>query len=226
MTPLFLWSLVWKVDLLTYLFDASEANLIVGMDDFLVWQHDSSGIYSVGSGYKVLLDLSSNTLQDRMDQHFYNRLWNLELPKKILLTVRRFHEGFVPVKVALSARGIISVSLCHFAPETVPHICFECPHTCTDHSFVGTAPSVGHPPRVEVWTTPPSGIYKVNFDVTFCAASGMAEMTLVRVWDVHSPFVAEALFAIRAIIFTYDQDVILEGGSLTVIKKLSSTALD
>ncbi|TYH12492.1 hypothetical protein ES288_A06G071400v1 [Gossypium darwinii] len=158
-----------------------------------------------GSGYKVLLDFSSNTLQDRMDQHFYNRLWNLELPKKILLTVRRFHKGFVPVKVALSARRIISGSLCHFAPETVPHICFECPHTCAvcilfpkyeqidlledfsyylvslDHSFVGTAPTDGHPPRVEVWTPPPSGIYKVNFDMTFCAASGMAEMTLVRV---------------------------------------------
>ncbi|PPD69252.1 hypothetical protein GOBAR_DD33873 [Gossypium barbadense] len=182
-----------SVDLLPYLFDASEANLIIGMDDFLVWQHDSSGVYSVGSGYKVLLDLSSNTLQDRMDQHFYNRLWNLELPKKILLTVCRFYKGFVPVKVALSARRIISGSF----------LCWHC-SLC--------------------WTPPPSGIYKVNFDVTFCAPSGMAEMTLVRVWDVHSPFAAEAMFAIRSMIFTYDQDVILEGGSLTVIKKLSSTA--
>lgn len=61
-----------------------------------------------------------------MDQHFCNRLWNLELPKKILLTVWSFYKGFVPVKVALSARRDYFGSLVPFVSfhswDSFPHL--------------------------------------------------------------------------------------------------------
>ncbi|KAK5792927.1 hypothetical protein PVK06_034058 [Gossypium arboreum] len=111
----------------------------------------------------------------------------------------------------------------------------------SNFSQVFSSPSVTH--RTLLWQPPISGFIKLNFDASFLENSKTSiSAVLARdeegqilgactypIADVADAFVAEARACERALYFALDigfRNLILEGDSLTVIKKLTSNKID
>ncbi|XP_012477839.2 uncharacterized protein LOC105793478 [Gossypium raimondii] len=112
-----------------------------------------------------------------------------------------------------------------------------------DLSFVKTKDLTGGMRRNELWRPPMAGVIKLNFDASFASIyNSSISAVLIRdseglimgactypMVDIADAFVAEARACERAIYFALDmgfRKVILEGDSLTVIKKLVSNSTD
>ncbi|GMI75531.1 hypothetical protein like AT3G09510 [Hibiscus trionum] len=92
----------------------------------MVWGGDSTGVYSVRSGYYLLLqgDQALNP-----DTKLFSCLWAIKCPQKIKIHVWRLIWQFVPTRYCLYSRRIISnpiCPLCNLASETVEHAMCEC----------------------------------------------------------------------------------------------------
>ncbi|KAL4311431.1 hypothetical protein GQ457_01G010840 [Hibiscus cannabinus] len=109
----------------------------VPRQDILIWRYDSSGTYSVKSGYNLLAcefavhdqDLDSSELQ--RFKSFYANLWSLSVPSKIKVMFWRLSKNYLPTNVNLSNRRLSVNPSCHLcvdAPETIYHI-IECAFT-------------------------------------------------------------------------------------------------
>ncbi|KAK5836891.1 hypothetical protein PVK06_012696 [Gossypium arboreum] len=111
----------------------------------------------------------------------------------------------------------------------------------SNFSQVFSSPSVTH--RTLLWQPPISGFIKLNFDASFLENSNTSiSAVLARdeegqilgactypIADVANAFVAEARVCEWALYFVLDmgfRNLILEGDSLTVIKKLTSNKMD
>ncbi|KAL4341176.1 hypothetical protein GQ457_08G012070 [Hibiscus cannabinus] len=86
----------WKVETILFLFSDDQANQILSMplsssnpDDAIIWRFDSSGCYSVKSGYRLLAHVSDSQIvvstNSNVDQikRLYSALWSLAIPTKI-----------------------------------------------------------------------------------------------------------------------------------------------
>ncbi|GMI94987.1 hypothetical protein like AT4G29090 [Hibiscus trionum] len=76
----------WNEPLIRSSFTTEEADRILaipisssGQEDVRVWLGEGSGIYSVRSGYRVLLNPSENSSGDNI----FNHLWSLDCPSKV-----------------------------------------------------------------------------------------------------------------------------------------------
>lgn len=78
--------------------------------DFFIWRGEPTGEYSVRSGHKLLLHEDQNHLQANYKQ-FYKKLWNLDLPPKIKITVWRFSRNFLPTFSNLNYRRLMGLLL-------------------------------------------------------------------------------------------------------------------
>ncbi|KAA3468319.1 reverse transcriptase [Gossypium australe] len=89
----------WKVELIEHIFPENIAQKILQLplaeeahEDFQVWCGENSGEFTVRSAYKLLqevnLDPNAYLLQIE-GKNFYKKLWSLQLPTKILITVWR-----------------------------------------------------------------------------------------------------------------------------------------
>lgn len=102
-------------------------------EDIQVWKEEPSGEFSVRSAYKLLqganLDPSNYLLQTETT-NFYKKLWGLQLPSKITITIWRISWDFIPHLANLRYRRI-TVSdrcpRCHVGVEDSPHIFRQCP---------------------------------------------------------------------------------------------------
>ena len=70
-------------------------------EDLRVWKGEATGEFSVRSAYKLLQEdvLSPNNLLQSELKEFYRKLWNLQLPSKILLLVWRISWNYMPTLV-------------------------------------------------------------------------------------------------------------------------------
>lgn len=93
-----------------------------------IWRGESTGEYSVRSGYKYLHE-GQNQLQINYKQ-FYKRLWNLELPSKIKITIWRCSRNYLPNYSNLHYKrlmGLATCRRCHTGAETREHLFRDCP---------------------------------------------------------------------------------------------------
>lgn len=74
-------------------------------EDFVIWRGEPTGEYSVQSRHKLLLYNDQNDLQTNYKQ-FYKKLWNLDLPSKIKITVWRVSRNFFPAFSNLQYRRL------------------------------------------------------------------------------------------------------------------------
>ncbi|KAA3462798.1 reverse transcriptase [Gossypium australe] len=89
--------------------------LEVEHDDFQVWRGEHSGEFTVRSAYKLLQEATTDPnelLLQAESKKFYRKLWNLQLPSKIGITIWRFTWNFIPTLSNLKLRKVTHDSVC------------------------------------------------------------------------------------------------------------------
>ena len=137
----------WRVDLVRATFLAPDAELILQIplrrsigDDWLAWTHEKSGIYSVRSAYRALLEIkdrgeatksgevgSSNMRKDEK----WKRLWKLDVLPRVRSFWWRVLRGILPVYATLTRRHVkvnSTCPVCKSASENMIHAMIECGH--------------------------------------------------------------------------------------------------
>ncbi|KAH1064863.1 hypothetical protein J1N35_029850 [Gossypium stocksii] len=103
-------------------------------EDFQVWKGELSGDFSVRSAYKLLQESSfdPNFLIQADIKDFYNKLWNLQLPSKIAITIWRISWSYLPTLVNLKYKRVtrnVACPRCGREKEDITHIFRQCPVT-------------------------------------------------------------------------------------------------
>ncbi|KAA3482102.1 reverse transcriptase [Gossypium australe] len=132
----------WKADLVESTFPENVAKQIIQIplaeeehEDFQVWFGENLAEFTVRSAYKLLQEIAmdpSDYLLQPETKNFYRKLWNLQLPSKIIITVWRLSWNFIPNRHTLLLRKVVSDSSCpqcRSAEEDRLHIFKQCPAT-------------------------------------------------------------------------------------------------
>jgi hypothetical protein len=137
----------WNEPLIRELFFAPDADSIMSIplrssvgDDWLAWSKEKSGIYTVRSAYRALMearqseearnDASVPSSSDN-DVDVWKRLWKLPVVPKVRVFWWRVLRGILPDYRTLSRRHIMENStcaLCKAESEDVMHALIECSH--------------------------------------------------------------------------------------------------
>ncbi|KAA3464145.1 reverse transcriptase [Gossypium australe] len=152
----------WKEELVKDTFVEVDAARILRIplasnphEDFLAWGGEASGEFSVRSAYKLLQNSEDNPRAYALQTSYrklYRKLWLLNLPTKIKITVWKISWHFLPTRVNLQHRRLLAdprCPRCGERAETVDHLFRECPVT------------------VEIWSILLFGNILVNDDRTF-----------------------------------------------------------
>lgn len=129
----------WKADIITNTFTVEDAQRILSIplakeahDDFLAWGVEGLGDYSVRSAYKLLQtqDLDPNAYDvQNATRDFFHTLRNLNLPKKILVTIWRCAWNYLPTYANLKCRKLLQETTCPrcgLIDETIDHLLRHC----------------------------------------------------------------------------------------------------
>lgn len=101
--------------------------------DSQVWKGEQSGEFSVRSAYKLLQDSSldpSSILLQTESKKFYSKLWSLQLPTKIAITVWRASWNYLPTLINLRSKRVITnvcCIRCGLGDEDCSHTFRHCP---------------------------------------------------------------------------------------------------
>ncbi|KAL4556617.1 hypothetical protein LXL04_039275 [Taraxacum kok-saghyz] len=98
-------------------------NLFSESQGCIVWNLESSGIFTVGS---LRRHIDESSLASEIKEWNWHKL----LPRKVNILTWRLAHGWLPTKVNLTKRGIRtneSCVLCHTGTETENHLFAECP---------------------------------------------------------------------------------------------------
>lgn len=122
----------WNCGLINSLFEADKAACIKGIplltvpqEDCLLWG-ERLGIYTVRSGYRLLLQSSTHT---RIEHAIFKQVWNVNCLPKIKIIVWKFVCGFVATRECLYSRRIAHSPLCpnsNTKRESVNHVLHLC----------------------------------------------------------------------------------------------------
>ncbi|XP_016706908.2 uncharacterized protein [Gossypium hirsutum] len=222
----------WNRELIHNLVDDDTANRIFAIpisesrpEDMLVWKYEGSGEYTVRSGYRVLITdyLQSNLHMSSTNEEyksFYMDLWALHIPEKIKIHVWRLFNNMVPHYGNLARRTLCKEAVCPLCKEdleTTAHLLGSC--------------------RVlrNIWTSLNKLVHdgRNNFATIAILARNhrgeVIEAVTYLVEGVDDAFVAKARACKRALILAKLKGfrrLIVEGDSLTVIKKLIKNEKD
>ncbi|KAA3465061.1 Zinc finger, CCHC-type [Gossypium australe] len=104
-------------------------------EDFLARGGEASGEFSVRSAYKLLQNTDDNPRAYALQTSYrklYKKLWLLNLPRKIKITIWKITWNFLPTRVNLQHKKLVadpSCSRCGERAETIDHLFRECPVT-------------------------------------------------------------------------------------------------
>jgi hypothetical protein len=109
---------------------------VQGFDDFIAWNYNKNGRYSVKSGYHLQW---RHTFGPRANQlalpgtsalnPVWKTVWQLKLPSKIKIFLWRALHGIIPLKSILANRHVGTSGQCHvclLAAKDVKHLLFQC----------------------------------------------------------------------------------------------------
>ncbi|KAL0017269.1 hypothetical protein SO802_004338 [Lithocarpus litseifolius] len=130
----------WNTHLIDLCFYSPEAALIkslplctVPQPDILIWPKENSGIYSVKSGYKCLMDFATLDIVrptvSVAQKTFWKNIWKLNIPEKIKHFLWRSCTNSLPSKENLKKRAIPIDPTCHLCSretESVLHALWGC----------------------------------------------------------------------------------------------------
>ncbi|KAL4323627.1 hypothetical protein GQ457_11G005270 [Hibiscus cannabinus] len=222
-------------------------------DDAIIWRFDSSGCYSVKSGYRMLAHVSNSQIvistNSNVDQvkRLYSALWSLA----ILTKIKEDPSGYKLYTV----RSILShLGIDHFLPSS-EHNWLLWLSSFFDQldkkrmSYVEELISIADndaslcPASRMHWIPPLGDAIKVNFDACFSSRNRTSFSGVVARNNggyimaagsiphrfVPSPEVAEAYACIDTLMLARDagfNSVIIEGDALTVINKVNCRDAD
>ncbi|KAA3485546.1 Zinc finger, CCHC-type [Gossypium australe] len=128
----------WNRELVVDTFQAEAADLILRIpiadeahEDFMAWNEEPSGEYTVKSSYK-LLQRSNPTAYalQTVYKDFYKKIWLLNIPTKVKVFIWRVSWNYLATLVNLMARGLATNSMCPrcgVGQETMNHLFRDCP---------------------------------------------------------------------------------------------------
>jgi|UniRef100_A0A2N9ED81 hypothetical protein len=130
----------WKEGIIKSSFLPNEAEAILGIPlssmhpkDTAVWSGTKNGIYSVRSGYHVLLSEGSRDCPGSSDISFetqvWNAIWSLKIPAKVRHFLWRACHEALPTRTNLHFRHVIPdprCANCNEVNETVLHALWQC----------------------------------------------------------------------------------------------------
>ncbi|KAA3472243.1 reverse transcriptase [Gossypium australe] len=132
----------WKRGLIKNTFPEQIAQKILQIplaevehDDLQVWRGEHSGEFTVRSAYKLLQEADADPndlLLQANSKNFYRKLWNLQLPAKIGITIWRFTWNFVPTLSNLKLRKVVNIAVCprcRNTEEDSNHVLRQCPES-------------------------------------------------------------------------------------------------
>jgi ribonuclease HI len=137
----------WNVPLIRQLFFAPDVDAILSIplrrsagEDWTAWDKEKSGVYSVRSAYRAIVDKNrgeealrhgdSPSSSDN-DTDVWKRLWKLQVVPKVRVFWWRVLRGILPDYGTLSRRHIRENStcgICKAESETLMHALIECNH--------------------------------------------------------------------------------------------------
>ncbi|KAK9985759.1 hypothetical protein SO802_030710 [Lithocarpus litseifolius] len=196
----------WAQETINANFLPSEASLIKAIPlsfddcrDVITWPLNCDGVYSVRSGYHLLLDMALNELPRPSNlsnsKRFWKGIWGLNVPNRVKTLMWRAGSDSLPSKSNLRKRKIPiddTCSNCGLESETTMHAIWSCPllvsvwnvhfgwlirETVLPHP----PPKAPSPPKDETWLPPPPSWVKVNFDeATFANSSSAGLGAIIR----------------------------------------------
>jgi ribonuclease HI len=131
----------WDENLIDKLFQPYDAAAIKCIPlsnqvtkDVLIWRGTKSGVYSVRSGYRFLLEeelknLPSSSSPSQMNQ-VWRAVWSLQVPRKIQMFTWRALKDSLPSKLNLWKRKVVQdpiCELCSAQTEDLVHAFWDCP---------------------------------------------------------------------------------------------------
>jgi hypothetical protein len=136
---------LWDEDLVRQTFHPDDAQTILviplseDIKDYIGWNFDPRGIFSVKSAYKVQVDSDSigqgtsagmTVHQSTISSTFpWKKIWNMPCPNKVKIFVWRLAHNSLPLKRKIEARGIdlhTRCPMCFRFDEDASHILFKC----------------------------------------------------------------------------------------------------
>ncbi|KAA3473632.1 reverse transcriptase [Gossypium australe] len=131
---------IWKEDLIEDTFAEEDAVRIfqiplagVPHGDYLAWGGEASGVFLVRSAYKLLQTTDEFPRAYALQisyRNLYKKLWLLNLPTKIKITVWKITWNFLPTRVNLQHKKLAIDPICPRCgeqAETIDHLFRGCP---------------------------------------------------------------------------------------------------
>ncbi|MFQ6641489.1 hypothetical protein Gotur_015953, partial [Gossypium turneri] len=125
-----------------------------------VWKEELSGEFTVRSAYKLLQEASldpSNYLLQADTKDFYRKLWNLQLPTKILILIWRISWNYIHSLVNLRQKRVTTTARCPrgFSEEEDSfHVFRQCPVSMDAWFSLNMAWVIEHiDPNTWLWLT-------------------------------------------------------------------------
>lgn len=133
----------WKEEVINNTLSVEEASQILsiglvanGPEDRLHWCLETSREYAVHNCYRLLLcsvpnpstDLYKNITDET--KQLYKQLWAIKVPEKMKITVWQLLNNYVPTRVNLRQRRLVTdvaCLRCGLGVESVLHVCSQCP---------------------------------------------------------------------------------------------------
>jgi hypothetical protein len=138
------WS--WRGDLVRWAIVAPDAEAILNIplrngsgEDFFAWNHETSGVYSVKSAYRALVNQKERSaLEEGMvigtsdtKQQMWTSLWKLKVVPKVRVFWWRVLRGILPDECTLKYRHIKELGRCNICmamDEDLMHVLIKCSH--------------------------------------------------------------------------------------------------
>ncbi|GMI73050.1 hypothetical protein HRI_000974300 [Hibiscus trionum] len=126
-------SMTWKEDMIRGLFSPQDARKILSIPlsssnvlDSKVWCGERNGVYSVRSGYRLLLEVPNTNTSLRP---VLKQVWQSGCPTKMNIQCWKFIRNFVPTKRNLCIKRVTNNPICPRClqePEDVAHVIRNC----------------------------------------------------------------------------------------------------
>ena len=103
-------------------------------EDKLFWSRSSNGVYSVKSGYKLIMESemkdNPTTSNLSLTKKVWKGIWSLQIPNRVKTLMWRAGSDALPTKVNLRKRRLLiddSCPHCNLDKETSLHALWSCP---------------------------------------------------------------------------------------------------
>ncbi|KAA3485636.1 reverse transcriptase [Gossypium australe] len=172
----------WKRELVVDTFQAEVADLILRIpladeahEDFLAWNAEPSGEYTVKSSYKLLqrLNPTAYALQT-VYKDFYKKIWRLDIPTKVKIFIWRVSWNYLATLVNLMARRLAMSSMCPrcgVGHETMIHLFRDCSVSKEVWMFLSDLDMADYPQEeFVVWLTRKVLFFSLTKCRVFCVA--------------------------------------------------------